>query len=86
VLYVFFIYYTCTYIHIEIYEDMYITVGVCMHKYTAGFFFCLKKLFSSNARGSEIFSRLDCKVLKVSRPELAQRSAATQANYILLPK
>lgn len=36
------------YIHTEIYEDMYITVGLCMHKYTAGFFifnFVLKKYF-----------------------------------------
>lgn len=46
-LYVFFIYYTCTYIHIEIYEDMYITVGLCTHKYIAGFFknFVLKNHF-----------------------------------------
>lgn len=64
-----------------------ITVGLCMHKYTAGF---LKKIalkpFFFNARESEIFSRLDCKVIKVSRIELAQGPAATQANCILLHK
>lgn len=44
------------------------------------------KPFFFNARESEIFSRLDCKVIKVSRIELAQGPAATQANCILLHK
>lgn len=47
-------------------------------------FFCLKKKHFLPMQ--EVFSRLDCKVIKASRPGLALRSAATPANCILLPK